>query len=125
NAVVNHLQNPFPFFPNQRQARRPHPFLAQTTLLDSQFDVLHKLRVCIQVEQGDKPAVESPRLFPSPAAGYLPEILILPRKGDSRTSDPAVYAQNGRLEHQVIHTGEERVASADDIVQVRDTTWVA
>src|SRR6185369_15228573 len=112
------------FFADQCQSWRAGPLRAESALLHGQFDVLHEFWVRIEVQQRGEPAIKLPRLVPLPAAGQLPEILVLVRKRDAAAADPAVNAKNCTLQDQVVHAGKNGVTVADPVANVRDATRV-
>ena len=92
-----------------------NPFFTEAGLLTEEFDVLHKMEVRIELHKRLGPAIELAGLVPPPFAGEIPEFLILFRKSDPAARDPSVYPENGALEHEIVNSGEELVAIADEV----------
>src|SRR5256885_1193115 len=74
DAVVDDFQNLLPFLAHQRQTRRADPFDAQAAFLHRQLDVLHELRVDVEVQQRREPPVNFARHFPFATARQVPEV---------------------------------------------------
>ena len=52
-------------------------------------------------------------------------MLVLRGKRDAAAGDPAVDPEDGCLEREIVHAGEDRVAVADFIAEIRDAPRVA
>ena len=76
------------------------------------------------MQQWREPAVEFTRFIPFAFARQFPEILILSRKRDARSGDPTVDAQNGTLQHEVVHPGKDGVAITHGVVQLSDAARI-
>ena len=94
DAVVDDFQDALSFGPGQRQSWCPRPFRTEAAFLHGQLNVLHEFGMHIEVQQWREPAVNLPRLFPLAASRQFPKILVLGRKRDARTRDPAIDAKN-------------------------------
>jgi hypothetical protein len=100
------------------------PFFAEAGFLAEQFDVLHEVDVGIQLHEGLAPAVEGAAFVPAAGLGEVPELLVLFREGDAAAADPAVDAEDGGLEEEVVDAGEDLVAVADEVAEFGDAAGV-
>ncbi len=100
------------------------PFFAEAGFLAEEFDVLHEVDVGIQLHEGLAPAVEGAAFVPATGLGEVPELLVLFGEGDAAATDPAVDAEDGGLEEEVVNAGEDLVAVADDVAQFGDAAGV-
>src|SRR5438093_5483173 len=125
DAVVDNLQDRFPFLSHQWHARRAHPFSSETAFLHGQLDVLDKFDVRVQMQQRREPAVDRARFVPTSRARQVPEKLVFARERQTNAGDPAINAQHRGLEHEVVHTDEDGVAIAEQIANVGDAARIA
>ena len=77
------------------------------------------------MQQRCEPAVDFAGLVPLAGAGQFPEVLVLGGEGDAAAGHPAVDAEDGRFQREIVHAGEDGVAVADRVVQVGDAAGVA
>jgi len=124
DAVVDHLEHGVALGAGERQTRGSRGLAAEAAFLDGELDVLHELDVGVEVEQRHVPAVNFAGLFPLAGGGEVPQVLILGGEGVDESGDPADGAEHDGLEGEVVDAGEDGVAVADSVDEVRDAADV-
>src|SRR5688500_17463178 len=104
--MINNLKNTFSFFTYQGKPWTPYIFRANASLRFCQFDVLHKFRMQIQLEQWHEPTIYSNSLC---KASSFDEPIYSNRFGwkcTNQSCDPSVGTKHQFLERNCIHTTE-------------------
>lgn len=112
------------FGAGEGEAGLADPFFAEAGFLAEEFDVLHEVDVGIELHEGLAPAVEGAAFVPATGLGEVPELLVFFGEGDAAAAHPAVYAEDGRLEEEVVDAGEDLVAVADEVAEFGDAAGV-
>src|SRR5260370_24644089 len=114
DSIVNDFEDLFALGSGEGKSRGTDPFGTEATYLDSEFDVLNELNMDIEMKQRGEPAIDFACLVPFARAGQIPAVLIFSGECDATAGDPTVDAENGAFENEVINTGKDGVAIANE-----------
>ena len=85
---------------------------------------MHEVEVRIELHERLAPAIECAAFIPLASLGEIPELLVFLWESDAAAANPAVDAEDGRLEEEVVHAREDAVAIAGLIAQLGDAAGV-
>lgn len=122
---MNDFENLFAFSADERETWGADPFGTQTAFLDGKLDVLNELDMDVEVKEWGEPAVDFASFVPFTGPSEFPEVLVFSGESDAAAGDPAIDAENGTFEDQIIDAGKNGEAIADEIADIGNSAGIA